>query len=627
MSVRTLGRALGALLAAAVLFSGFPAGTRLPAFALGAAAAAFAAGFAAPGIGLAAVAFGCVVSGSAASGDGRYGPLPWPALAALSFAAGSAFRSAIRGADEGAPPPLDRSLARLGVFWAACAAVAALSARTLWAVLRGLAERAVNSRGISDSTAIRGTVLSLAAVFAGIALYDAARRVSASDRRRAVRAAAAGAAVSAAVAWLQSRGFVGASRSAYWKMIGRFPGLQSDPNAAGVLAALAIGPSVAAALHARRKAPWIAAALALAAGIAASGSRSGVLAAVISVAAVLVVDRRAPSRWRRPAVALFAAAVTAALLLASRGHGGALERVLSVFDRGTPFEYRTSSRSLFWRCAWDAFRSAPLGGIGWNAFSWKLPDLAAARGTALPVMDNPGNFYLQLLCETGLAGALLFALFVGRAARSASEAFGGDFPERGAAAALAGLVPALAVGSHLFAAEVSIAAFLMLALVADGRGERAPARRTPAAPPRLAAAAAIAVAVVGWIALLAPTAREDEAFRRSPYIGLYPPEGAGGAVFRWMRPRAALRLAPGQKKTLAFSFPDPAARPRNLTIALADRPLLSRAVSSPPVFLSFLSARDRPTVFRLAAAPSTRPSDSGGADSRLLSLQVAGAWP
>jgi len=626
VSVRTSGRALAALLAAAVLFAGFPAGSGLPAIALGLAVAAFAAGFAAPGVGLAGVAFACAVSGSAGFGDGRFGALPWPALLALGFASGSAFGGLVRRTERDDESPLDRSLARLGVFWGAAAAVAALSARTVWAAVRGLAERAVNSRGFTDSAAIRGTVLSLAAAVSGIALYDAARRVSRADRRRAGQALAAGAALSAAVAWLQSRGWLSAPRSEYWKTIGRFGGLQSDPNAAGMLAALALAPAVAAALHARRKTPWIAAAVVLAAGIAASGSRSGILTAVVSVPTLLVLERRGASRWTRPAVAVFAAAVTAALLLASRGHGGALERIVSIFDGGTSFAYRTSSRGLFWRCAGDAFRGSPLGGIGWNAFSWRLPDLAAARGTLSPVMDNPGNFYLQVLCETGLAGGLLFAVFLARAGGTVSAAFAGDFPEKGAAAALAGFAPALAVGSHLLAAEVSIAAFLWLSVAADGPASSAPAGRG-VRPGRIASIAAVAAAAAGWLVLLAPTAREAEAFRHSPFIGFYPPEMSGGVVLRWMRPRAAVRLAPGERRSLAFSFPDPSARPRNLAVGDGPLRLFSGAVPPRSLFLTLVAARGRETVFRLAANPSFRPSDSGAADSRLLSLQVAGAWP
>jgi len=124
-----------------------------------------------------------------------------------------------------------------------------------------------------------------------------------------------------------------------------------------------------------------------------------------------------------------------------------------------------------------------------------------------------------------------------------------------------------------------------------------------------------------------PTAREAEAFRHSAFVGLYPPEMAGGEVLRWMRPRAALRLPPGGERTLGFSFPDPAARPRQLTVESEGRPIFSGAVPPQGLFLKFLAARERATVFRFAAQPSFRPSDSGAADSRLLSVRVAKAWP
>ncbi|HKB72234.1 MAG TPA: O-antigen ligase family protein [Thermoanaerobaculia bacterium] len=626
MTMRALGRALCALLAAAVLVCAFPPGTRLAAAAVAGAAAAFVLGVAAPGRGIAAIAFACCVSGSAAAAGGRWGLLPWPALGALSFASGAALRNAIRGtADE--PSPLDRSVSALAIFWTAAAVAAAVSARTLWALFHGLAERAVNARIVTDSVAIRGTLIALAAVSAGLALYDAARRASAADRRLAVHAVAAGAAISGALAWLQSRGIVAASQSPFWKTVGRFSGLGSDPNAAGVLAALAIGPAAAAALHARRRWLWALCSLALAAGIAASGSRSGVLAALISVGAVFALETRGRSRWTRPALALFAVAVTGVLFFASRGRGGAVERIISLFDAGTPFAYRTSSRGLFWRCAWDAFRQAPLAGIGWNAFSWRLPDLAAALGVPTPVMDNPGNFYLEVLCETGLAGALLFAVFLRRAGRSVAGAVGGDFAARGAAAALIGFAPALAVGSHLLAAEVSIAAFLTLALAAGDRreGPGPPARQRLAfRAPALIGGAVVAAAALGWTLLLAPTATADEAFRHSAMIGFYPPELGAHGPFRWMRPRSALRLGPGSRTTLAFRYPDPA-HAATLAVRSADRPLFSGPVSANPAVLTFVGVPARDSIFLLRASPSFRPSDSGAPDSRLLSLRVTSA--
>jgi hypothetical protein len=219
--------------------------------------------------------------------------------------------------------------------------------------------------------------------------------------------------------------------------------------------------------------------------------------------------------------------------------------------------YRTSSRGLFWSAAFDAFRSAPLGGIGWNAFSWRLPTLAASRGTSIAVLDNPGSFYLQVLCETGIAGALLFAVFAVAAARTIAAALRSPGQERGSAASLLALAPALAIGSHLLAAEAAIAAFLLLAEVAgDAPGARlaVPEGGWKARGRDVAAAL---VALAGWAALLAPTAREDEAFRYSPEMGLYPLEGGAGG-FRWMRPRAAIRVASGARQRLKLAYPGPA---------------------------------------------------------------------
>jgi hypothetical protein len=70
-----------------------------------------------------------------------------------------------------------------------------------------------------------------------------------------------------------------------------------------------------------------------------------------------------------------------------------------------------------------------------------------------------------------------------------------------------------------------------------------------------------AVVLYGLAALVsaASTAREAEAFRYSPRLGLYPPEPGGG--FRWTQRHFALRPEPGEKIRFALANFSPLGRP------------------------------------------------------------------
>ena len=68
-------------------------------------------------------------------------------------------------------------------------------------------------------------------------------------------------------------------------------------------------------------------------------------------------------------------------------------------------------RLQMWREAWWMFLQAPVFGLGWGQFAWHDFLLKAHDGAqVLPaVATNAHNLLLQLLAETGLAGALLIA--------------------------------------------------------------------------------------------------------------------------------------------------------------------------------------------------------------------------
>jgi O-antigen ligase len=522
-----------------------------------------------------------------------------------------------------------RALEPLVLLWLLAAIAAALSARSLWAVFHGLDLRVVNGKGMTDAEALAGNLDSLASVFAGIVLYRVLRVLEPDSSRRALTGAVAGASLSCAVAGLQALGWIAAPRSAFWRTAARFQGLSSDPNALGVLAGLAIPVALAGALWgSRRPAAWVAV-FVLAAGLSESGSRSGFLVALGGAGIVVAAALRRRDPGARPAARpgrrlwiVGAAALAAALLIADRRAGGLSQRLFSIFDRGVPFQFRASARPALWKGAWNVWRANPVSGVGWNAFSWQMPNHSPAAA-AMPGYDNPGNFYLQVLAETGLAGVVIFFIFLAAAAATIARSLREERRRSprpaglpGPAAALAAFAVALLFGSHLLAAEVSCFAFVLLA---QFRSEGTPFKAMGVGP-RIA----LAAAVLAWAVALAQTARPSEAFRYANRIGFFAPESSSAGEFRWAGRRSAIRLPAGGRERLDLVFRSPSAEPDRLRISSGARTFFEKPLERDrTIRLNLIAPAGRPAVWIVENSRSFRPSAiSPSRDSRDLSIQA-----
>jgi hypothetical protein len=93
-----------------------------------------------------------------------------------------------------------------------------------------------------------------------------------------------------------------------------------------------------------------------------------------------------------------------------------------------------------------------------------------------------------------------------------------------------------------------------------------------------------------------------------------------------MRPHAAIRVPAGGRQSLALAFPGAPAANR-LRILSGGRTLFTGNVGQDRRTLALEAPANFPAVFRFESAASFRPSDTGGSDSRLLSLQVFAARP
>ncbi len=550
----------------------------------------------------------------------------WPVLLFSGLAAGWTFRFLYDFENAPDPSRADRTLRALVAVWSLGAALAIVQARTLWALLRGLALRAVNVEGLSDASAIRGSVLSYAVLASGAAFFFLLRRAGPALRERTLFASLTGVAVSAVAAAGERWGLGPGETNGYWKTLGRLSGGAMDPNALGILCGL--GAVVAADLavlgRGRRRALAALGLACMAAGLVLSGSRSGVALAGIGITALLVA--RGMGGRGRVAALLFGAVlvVGVAILRFSDGRGSAGERLAQIFDGSLPVEYRASARPVLWASAVRLFERHPIEGAGLGAFSWELANLLAEQGRPPGIHDNPGNAYLQALAETGAIGLILTAALAFVLAREAWVALRDPSAPAlagGSAAAVIGLLAVLMTGSHWFAPDAAFLFFLLAAVTA-----RTQSTQRPQWPGRARALLVAAYAVAAlWSALR--TRGPDEAFRYRAQIGFHEREMGEGGPFSWTRRRFALRVEPGQTRRILLAHFTPEGRKVELTVEADGRTVFARALEpgeAAPLRLSAGAAG--PRVFRFTLSRAFVPRRLGFSGDR-RELGVIAVFP
>lgn len=536
----------------------FPAGApdRLPLLGLSLALALAAAQRWARGARLLALLFPC--TGLLARLAGGHDAAAWPIVLFAGFAAGWTFRFIYDFETRPDPSGADAPLKALLVLWGLATLLAAAQARTVWALVHGLALRTVNGEGLPESTALRESLISFGALASGATFFLLMRRSGRDVRRRALDAALVGTAVSAAAAVLQRLAILPPESHPFWRMTGRLSGGAADPNSLGLLCGISLVVAAGRWSDTRRRGLAAGGLLLFGAGLLLSGSRSGLLVAGGSLALLVILRRRARSA-RILGLAAAALAVLALAALLTSGTPGTLGgRLADTFDASQSVVARASARPVLWRAALRLFREHPLEGGGMGVFTWRLPDLLRAEGVRWKMRDNPGSAYFQALAETGLLGLGVTLVFVVALAREALRRVEGGRDEGVASAcAVAALafLGVLAVGSHWLAPDAGLLFFLAASVAAP------PAAAAPAPAFRGRHWLTAAVVLYGLAALVsaASTAREAEAFRYAPRLGLYPPEPGGG--FRWTQRHFALRPQPGEEIRFALANFSPLGRP------------------------------------------------------------------
>lgn len=195
----------------------------------------------------------------------------------------------------------------------------------------------------------------------------------------------------------------------------RLQGGAGDPNflAAALVPAIVLAAALGAGVRSAHGRLAIGVAIAvLAAGFAATASRGGLVAAVVTGLAAIALYR-----GRRLQVALF---VVAGLCLA----GASFAASPAAWQRVTSFDAKGNGRADLWQVAWRMSGDHPLAGVGLNNFRARSSEYVRRPG-ALEFVDLVSerprvahNTYLQLLAETGAIGLALFVLVVGACLRA-----------------------------------------------------------------------------------------------------------------------------------------------------------------------------------------------------------------
>lgn len=240
-----------------------------------------------------------------------------------------------------------------------------------------------------------------------------------------------------AVRWLLYAFVLGAALSVAWGLAktglspskyggseaavgGRFQGGSGDPNylAAVLVPAAVLAAGLASTTRTLQRLGLAGAVAIVAAGLVATQSRGGLLAAGVSCVVAFAVwkGRR---RLIASLVVLFVVGL-GALLVASPS---AMQRIKNASDSGSG-----SGRVDIWRVAWHVTTDHPLFGVGLSQFPQVSPHYVRQTGTLGYVgliVDRKivvHNLYLQLWAETGIVGLLGFLTIVGLSLRASSTA-------------------------------------------------------------------------------------------------------------------------------------------------------------------------------------------------------------
>jgi O-antigen ligase len=256
-----------------------------------------------------------------------------------------------------------------------------------------------------------------------------------------------------------------AAQAAYWSALNRYAGSFTDPNAFALVALLVLGVTVgsgslAISIKEYRIRLLLSSSFVVFA-ICLSGSRT-LLAGLALVVIALVSLRR--KMLITTVVLLFSFLIILAQFPAQKLDSLRTilpESVVRVIKTVHPSSAREAlnSRTMFTQIGFEMWRDNPLYGVGLGRFSQYIPRYAQRAGVDIgPWLDNANNFYLGILAELGICGAICLFLTIS-SLKFVSD--GGHI--KLARPMLSAFLLLLFLGPHLEFDEVSLLAALLAA--------------------------------------------------------------------------------------------------------------------------------------------------------------------
>jgi O-antigen ligase len=376
-----------------------------------------------------------------------------------------------------------------------------------------------------------------------------------------LRGLAWGSLLAAAVCLCQVVGFLPEifdNRGAFWMMVKRYQGTLTDPNAFGMMAAIAAPLLIGLGIRRRRLWYYLAAMAVMTMGLW-SGSRSfflmlGLTAVLAGWAFRRTLSGGSPGSRRMMFGAVLLSGVVFVAALKSNSLPVGVQRLFATVDSSLSGEM-LSSRAIYTKLALNVWsETSPVFGAGLGMF-YRLQNAAAdAVGINLKGWaDNANNFYLQLLAEGGLAAVAMFiaAVLMFIRARSIDTSL--------VAVLLFALLLVLITGPHTNFNEVLVVFSVLLGFFVTLKPMRQSFFNRGS---RWVAVLLMVVVVAGAFALSGGSSYGGS-------YGLYAPEGRGADRFRWSYARANVALDRNcQDKTLRLGSmkPDVATSPQRVRI-------------------------------------------------------------
>jgi hypothetical protein len=379
----------------------------------------------------------------------------------------------------------------------------------------------------------------------------------------------------------------------FWKSLGRMTGFATDPNALGII----LGALVPLSFTIRPKWLWATSILLIFGGIY-SGSRSFFILSTIT--ACYFVWRTKGTRLALLSVGLILVITILLTILGSRAIPKlpvGLVRLKESIDL-TRISETVKSRTIFTRLCLEAFKLSPIFGVGLGRFEDYVVPLSHSLQLGTGVWrDGATSFYLEILCELGLVGVLVF-LGVAFSLRRATDA---EFVYRGLGIAF--LAVLFVVPATNFSEGVAIAGLLLAKTVVP---------RWKSGYPVIAAAIAMSALVP---------------FRYAPnaLYGFYPWEPHERGFIRWTAIESRGVFGCNDEVQLTFTNDSPIVQDVEVRVDGVSR---LQTLKKNQLLSVRLPCREQQATYFLNVSPGFTPAKYGYAgDERLLGVRQISAEP